>query len=127
MSSVILVIEDNKKHSIIFEDILIDEGYEVEKAIDGEEVRQKMDESTGGGKHFDLLLVDIAVLDFDAIDFIKKYKETHRVLVVSAYADGKDVSELIDAKWRIKKPFDENIFIERVKEILSSTIDEVKK
>jgi DNA-binding response OmpR family regulator len=127
MSSAILVIEDNKKHSIIFEDILIDEGYEVETAGNEKEVRQKMAESIGGGKHFDLLLVDIAVPEFDAIDFIKKYKETHRILVVSAYADRKDVSELLDAKWRIKKPFDDNIFIERVKEILSSTIDEVKK
>ena len=126
MSKTILIIEDNPKHSRLFEDILSDEGYEVETAIDGDEVKQKMDKSESSGKPLDLLLLDIAVPVFEAIKFITDYKEKYRILVVSAYADQGDVKQILDEKWRIKKPFDVDVLIERVKERLDSPLSEAK-
>jgi len=112
----ILVIEDNQKHSFLFEDLLTGEGYEVEIAKNGVEVQQKME---GGGTEYNLLLVDIAIPQFkeeEVLKFIKTNKK--RVLVVSAYADIEKVKKLLPENRRIKKPFDINLFRDRVKEIL---------
>jgi len=115
MSKKILVIEDNQKHSILFEDLLRDLGYQVVIAKDGDEVQQKM---KVGGKEYDLLLVDIAVPQFNAIEFIRAHKDHYPILVVSAYADREDVKKLLPDNRRIKKPFDFHILKSRVKEIL---------
>jgi two-component system response regulator AtoC len=123
MSNTILVIEDNEKHSFLFEDMLSDEGYEVETAKDGNEANQKMAERTKSDEPFDLLLVDLAVPDFDPIDFIKTYRNTHRIIVVSAYIDSYSLMEILPKECLIKKPFDTNVLIERVKERLSLPIE----
>jgi len=115
MSKTILLIEDNKKHSILFEVLLRGQGYDVVIAKNNEEVQQKME---AGGTGYNLLLVDIAVPQFNAIEFIQKYKDHYPILVVSAYADRKDVKELIQADRRLKKSFDIHLFKRRVKEIL---------
>jgi len=127
MSKTILVIEDNPKHSILFEDLLRGQGYEVITAKNGEEVQQRMNESFEENKPFDLLLVDISVPQFDAIEFIKGKKDHYQILVVSAYADREDVKELLPENRRIKKPFDINLFRNRVKEILDQQDGEKAK
>ncbi|MGE5343853.1 MAG: response regulator [Candidatus Omnitrophota bacterium] len=119
MNESILLIEDNSNHSRALKDMLIDEGYGVEIAKDGDEVKQKMAEIKVDSKLYDLLLIDIAVPKFKAIEFIETYKKTHRVIVVSAYADTDKVIRVIDEKWRIKKPFDANVLVDRIKERLA--------
>lgn len=118
MSKTILVIEDNKKHRILFEDLLRGRGYDVAIAMDGNEVEQKMKESEKSGKQFNLLLVDIAMPRFDALSFIQAHKDNYQVLVVSAYADLKELDGILPDDRRIKKPFDINVLIRRVNEIL---------
>lgn len=118
MSKKILVIEDNKKHSILFEYLLRRQGYQVVTAKNGDEVTQRMDESEKKGERFDLLLVDIAVPRFDAIAFINDRKANYQILVVSAYADTEKIKELLPDDRRIKKPFDVHIFIDSVKKII---------
>ena len=110
----ILVIEDNEKHRFLMEDLLDDEGYRVETAKDGGEAIKKME----GGGPFDLLMVDIAVPGFDAVQFIKAHKDKHKILVVSAFVES--VKDLLLDHQLIKKPFDTGILLDRVKEILSS-------
>lgn len=131
MSNTILVIEDNLRHSNMFKDLLSDEGYEVGTAQDRNEVEQKMAEKEKSGNPFDLLLVDIAVPDFpeieDAVKFFIPYKKKYPILVVSAYADQEEVKKVFEEKWRIKKPFDVNVLIERVKERLGTPLHEAKK
>lgn len=117
----ILLIEDNPKHSSIFSDILSDEGYEVIVAKNGEEVEKKIN-TQHKDNLFNLLLVDIAVPAFDAIEFIKTYQDKYKIIVISAYADTPKVAAVIDEKWRIKKPFDTNVLIERIKERLKMPI-----
>lgn len=127
MSQTILVIEDNEKLRFIFEDMLSDEGYEIVTAKDGDEVKQKMVESKHGGKSFDLLLVDLAVPKLEPIPFIKTNIDTHRILVVSAYMDSFDLSGILEEKWKIKKPFDNNDLIDRVEERLKEPLKEGNK
>ncbi len=113
MSKTILIIEDNEKHRFILEDMLEDEGYKVETAADGNEVKEKMGEVDS----FDLILVDIAVPGFDAVDFIKKHKNPDQILVVSAYIN--KVRGVLPPERLIKKPFDTNELLERVKATLN--------
>jgi len=124
MKKTILVIEDNEKSRFLFEDMLSDEGYEVVTAGDGDEVKQKMVERKQSGKPFDLLLVDLAVPQFNPIKFIKDNIKTHRILVISAYMDSFDLKGILKEKWKIKKPFDNNDLIARVKDRLKEPIKE---
>lgn len=119
MKKTILVIEDNSKHRFLFEDILTDEGYEVVTAKDGDEVQKKMNESKQRGILFDLLLVDFAVPKFDPIEFIKINKGGNRILGITAFFEKFDLKEILailEEQWIIKKPFDTNILIRKVKE-----------
>ncbi|MCU0289702.1 MAG: response regulator [Acidobacteria bacterium] len=118
MSKTILVIEDNEKHGNLYKAILRKEGFQVVIAKNGDEVKQNMAAIKAKGNCFDLLLVDIAVPGFDAVEFISAHKETYRILVVSAYADEDNVKQILEEKWRIKKPFDINVLIKKINERL---------
>lgn len=122
MSNIILLIEDNEKTRFILEDMLSDEGYKVVTAKNGDEVKKKMAEKEKSGKLFDLLLVDLAVPKFNPIKFIRDNIKTHRILVVSAYMDAFDLSDIQNNRWKIKKPFDNNDLIARVKERLEDPL-----
>jgi DNA-binding response OmpR family regulator len=124
MSQTILMIDDNDKTRFILKDMLSDEGYNVVTACNGDEANKKMDESMQTGKSFNLLLVDLSVPGFDPIKFIKIYKNMHRILVVSAYMDSYNLKGILDEKWKIRKPFDNNILIARVKERLEAPMNE---
>ena len=116
MSNIVLIIEDNLKHRFILEDLLDEAGYELEFATNDDEVREKM----ASGVAFDLILVDIAVPGFKAIEFIRDHKNKYQIMVVSNYADDENVREVLpDTKRRIKKPFDTNDLLKRVEEILN--------
>lgn len=126
MSQTILVIEDNDKTRFILEDMLSDVGYAVVTARNGDEVNQKMAEKAQTRTPFDLLLIDLSVPGFDPIDFIKSNINNHRILVVSAYMDSYDLKlkGILDERWKIKKPFDNNDLIARVRERLKASLNE---
>jgi two-component system, cell cycle response regulator len=65
----ILVIEDDQFIRELYIDILLDEGYNVEHAVDGEEGYQKM--HAGG---YDLVLLDIMLPKMDGIKILDKLK-----------------------------------------------------
>ncbi|MFC2155500.1 response regulator [Acidobacteriota bacterium] len=122
MRDSILLIEDDDKHSFVMEDILSDEGYEVEIAKNKKEILKKIAERGRNGNPFDLILTDIALSEFDAIDFIKNNHITYRIIVVSAFADAKIANGVLNEKWFIRKPFDNYALLERVKERLDLPI-----
>lgn len=65
----ILVVEDDQYIRELYIDILLDEGYDVEHAVDGEEGYQKM--HAGG---YDLVLLDIMLPKMDGIKILEKLK-----------------------------------------------------
>ena len=68
----ILVVEDDHYLRELYIDILQDEGYDVDHAVDGDEGYQKMHE---GG--YDLILLDIMLPKIDGIKILEKLqKET---------------------------------------------------
>lgn len=119
MSKKILLIEDIKKHQRLIKTILKGREYDFEFADNGNEVI-KVEEKMKHGYQYDLIMVDIYVPDFDAVDFIEKHKSEYgsKILVVSALADLEKYSSLLPDGQRIKKPFDTNELERKVTDIL---------
>ena len=109
----ILVIEDNEKHRFLLKDILDDEGYRVEIETDENTVRKKISNKSP----FDLIMVDIAVPGFDTVQFIKDYMDKYEILVVSAFVE--EVKGILPTDRQIKKPFDTDMLLDRIKKILN--------
>ena len=67
----ILIVEDDELLREVYADTLIDEGYSIDTAQDGEEAFTKM--SQGG---WDLVLLDIVIPKMSGLDVAQKIKET---------------------------------------------------
>lgn len=65
----ILIVEDDEFLRDVYFDSLAQSGFEVEKAIDGEEGLKKMQE-----KDWDLVLLDIVMPKLSGFDVLKNYK-----------------------------------------------------
>jgi DNA-binding response OmpR family regulator len=120
MSKKILLIEDNKKHQRLIKSILKGRDYDFEVVNNGTEVINA-EEKMKSGYQYDLMMVDIYVPDFNAVDFIERHKDKYgkKILVVSALSDFGEITELLpDDEQRIKKPFDTNELEKKVTEIL---------
>jgi DNA-binding response OmpR family regulator len=71
MSQRLLVVEDDQFLRELYDQLLKEEGYDVELAVDGQEGLEKM---TAGG--FDLVLLDIMLPRMDGLEILKKLKES---------------------------------------------------
>lgn len=72
MSKQILLVDDDLYIRELYEELLEDEGYEVETAADGKEGLDKITEDS-----YDLILLDIMLPKLDGIGIISKLKETN--------------------------------------------------
>lgn len=69
MSQRILIIEDDQFLRELYDELLREEGYEVELAVDGQE---GLDKFKKGG--FDLVLLDIMLPKIDGLEILRKVK-----------------------------------------------------
>ena len=67
----ILVVDDEKNVRVLFERILVKEGYEVECAASGSEAIDKL-----ASDSFDLVVTDLKMDGIDGLDLIRKGKRT---------------------------------------------------
>lgn len=87
----ILVVEDEKPLRDLYVQVLVDEGYDVDQAIDGEEALALL--SHGG---YDLVLLDIVLPKMDGVAILKKLRESpptkpNRAIVVLSNLGQDDV------------------------------------
>ena len=112
----ILVVDDEKNVSVLFERILVKEGYEVECAASGSEAIDKLESNS-----FDLVVTDLKMDGIDGLDLIKRGKRTNQALpfilisgygtprtAVSAAQEGADVYlmkpiDMTDLKQAVKR------------------------
>lgn len=66
----ILVVEDDQFLRELYDELLREEGYEVDLAVDGQE---GLDKSAAGG--YDLVLLDIMLPKIDGLEVLRKLKE----------------------------------------------------
>lgn len=79
----ILVVDDEKYVRVLFERVLVKEGYQVECAASGSEAIEKLANSS-----FDLVVTDLKMDGIDGLDLIKKGKRARRDLpfvLISGY------------------------------------------
>jgi len=72
MAQKILVVEDDQFLRELYDELLKEEGYDIELAADGEEGLNKM--STGG---YDLVLLDIMLPKVDGLEILRRLKDKH--------------------------------------------------
>lgn len=110
----ICIIEDNLTLVESLKDLLESEGYEVDYFLDLREIDDYLTLNK-----YDLIILDLMLGDFDGLDFLKTIRnEIKRPIVILTAKNGKE-DELrglrLGADDYIKKPFDPDILLARIK------------
>jgi two-component system, OmpR family, lantibiotic biosynthesis response regulator NisR/SpaR len=112
--SKIIIVDDDKDIVNLVEDILTDEGYEIEKAYNGRDALEKINKN-----HFDLIILDIMLPDIDGLEVCRKIRDSVDVPILFLTAKSKSIDKVvgfeIGADDYITKPFDDNELASRVK------------
>ncbi|MCM8778337.1 MAG: response regulator [Candidatus Omnitrophica bacterium] len=123
MSNRILLIEDEEDIRKTLEGILTREGFTVDFARDGLEAMQKLEEVS-----FNLIILDLMLPKWDGFKICKTIKQ-HKlykdvpVIILTAMAQEEDRQKCLSygVDEYIKKPFDPDFLIKRIKELLQKT------
>ncbi len=102
----ILVVDDEEAHRTVLSGELVNEGYQVGTAGDGDEAIAIIKQQP-----FDVVLLDIKmpkVDGFEVLKFIKKDYASTKVIMLTAFADLKNAieSKKLGAEDFISKPYD---------------------
>ena len=122
MVNKILLIEDDIKISDLVKDSLLDEGYVVDQAFDGEEGYFKILEN-----HPDLIILDIMIPKMNGFKVCAKVREygvMSPILMLTAKSGEYDVEEGLDtgANDYLRKPFSMIELLARVRKLLEKDI-----
>lgn len=128
MSFKILVLEDNTLLLNTLDDFLSDNGCECTLVKSGKEALKRSYE-----EKFDLYLLDVKVPDIDGFEFLKELRQTGDrtpAIFITSLNDQESVTQgfMLGGDDYIKKPFDLNEVLLRIKAILArtkGTVDEV--
>jgi DNA-binding NtrC family response regulator len=104
--SLILVVDDEESLRTVLSSELINEGYEVRTAADGDDAIQEMQKAD-----FSLILLDIKMPRMNGFDVLKHIKENHiraKVVMLTGFADLKNAieSKKLGADDFVSKPYD---------------------
>ena len=118
----ILIIDDEKSIRNVLKDILINEGFTIEEAVDGVEGWKKFLE----GK-FDLILCDIKMPKLDGIEFLQKVMETNNEIPVIMISGHGNIETAVDAVKKgafdfIAKPPDLNRLLITIRNALDKKV-----
>ena len=117
----ILIIDDDKSIISLLEERLMDEGFNVLTAIDGEEGMKLFNEN-----QVDLVITDIIMPDkdgFRTITELKRICPDIKIIAMSGGGHGHpqyylDVSKSLGVQYTFEKPFDTSELLEGVHELL---------
>ena len=118
----ILIIDDERSVRNVLKDILGNEGFAVEEAVDGEEGLKKF---LAG--NFDLVLCDIKMPKLDGIEFLQKVMETGTEVPVIMISGHGNIETAVDAVKKgafdyIAKPPDLNRLLITIRNALDKTV-----
>lgn len=116
----ILLVEDEKKISLIIEKYLIRENYQVSCVYDGEEAINEFDKS-----NFDLVLLDMMLPKISGeqvIEHIRKHSDTPVIMVTAKVEEEDRIKGFqLGADDYVIKPFSPKELMERIKAVLRRT------
>lgn len=110
-----LIVEDDQRMRELLEELLLREGYNVEKAADGADAFDALQR-----KAFDIVITDLKMPDEDGITVLQKTKELYPdslVIVITAYGTVESAIEAmkLGAYDYVQKPFDPERFLLTIK------------
>ncbi len=117
----ILIIDDDSQIRFIIRELLENSGYTVEEASDGDEAIK-----LNHKKAFDLIITDIIMPGKEGIQTIQEFKKDNPNVKIIAISGGGhigpsvylDMAQKMGADLSIPKPFDLDIFLKKVKDLL---------
>ena len=117
---VILVVDDQFQNNELLEACLVPQGYEIIKAVSGEEALGKL-----SSNQIDLILLDIMMPKMSGLEVLEKVRASEKtkaipVVMVTALKETEDKIKALEAGCDdfISKPFDKIELLARVKSIL---------
>ena len=124
----VLVVDDESRMRKLIKDFLMQKGYEILEAGDGEEALQVFEENQNKIK---LILLDVMMPKLDGWSVLRQIRQTSKIPIIMLTARGEEQDELfgfeLGVDEYISKPFSPKILVARVEAILKRTNPEEKK
>ena len=118
----VLMVDDEARMRKLVKDFLMQKGYSVLEAADGEEALQVFDENQN---KIGLILLDVMMPKLDGWSVLRQIRQTSRVPIIMLTARGEEQDELfgfeLGVDEYISKPFSPKILVARVEAILNRT------
>ena len=124
----VLVVDDEARMRKLIKDFLMQKGYGILEAGDGEEALKVYEENRNKIK---LILLDVMMPKLDGWSVLRQIKQDSKVPVIMLTARGEEQDELfgfeLGVDEYISKPFSPKILVARVEAILKRTSPELKE
>ena len=118
----VLVVDDEQRMRKLIKDFLMQKGYEILEAADGEEALQVFEENQNKIK---LILLDVMMPKLDGWSFLRQIRQNSKIPIIMLTARGEEQDELfgfeLGVDEYISKPFSPKILVARVEAILKRT------
>ena len=124
----ILVVDDESRMRKLIKDFLMQKGYQILEAGDGEEALKIFEENEN---KIQLILLDVMMPKLDGWSVLRQIRQTSKVPIIMLTARGEEQDELfgfeLGVDEYISKPFSPKILVARVEAILKRSIGEKRE
>ena len=124
----VLVVDDESRMRKLIKDFLVQKGYVIFEASDGEEALKVFEENQN---KINLILLDVMMPKLDGWSVLRQIRQNSKVPIIMLTARGEEQDELfgfeLGVDEYISKPFSPKILVARVEAILKRTNPESKK
>lgn len=118
----VLVVDDEQRMRKLIKDFLMQKGYEILEAADGEEALQVFEENQNKIK---LILLDVMMPKLDGWSVLRQIRQNSKIPIIMLTARGEEQDELfgfeLGVDEYISKPFSPKLLVARVEAILKRT------
>ena len=124
----VLVVDDESRMRKLIKDFLMQKGYSILEAGDGEEALKVFEENQN---KINLILLDVMMPKLDGWSVLRQIRQTSKVPIIMLTARGEEQDELfgfeLGVDEYISKPFSPKILVARVEAILKRTNAETRE
>lgn len=124
----VLVVDDESRMRKLIKDFLMQKGYGILEAGDGEEALKVFEENKNKIK---LILLDVMMPKLDGWSVLRQIRQTSKVPIIMLTARGEEQDELfgfeLGVDEYISKPFSPKILVARAEAILKRTMGDIKE
>lgn len=124
----ILIVDDEARMRKLIKDFLMQKGYNILEAKDGEDALNIFEENKG---RISLILLDVMMPKLDGWSVLRQIRQESKIPIIMLTARGEEQDELfgfeLGVDEYISKPFSPKILVARVEAILKRTIGDKKE